>query len=181
MTHNHILYRTPLRHRDTVQAGIKPWMPSKKVRELEEGFVLDAVVAEKQKSRWNPIIPSYNALRDKYCQAYFQSPQVKKVMKLTVDNEEPYETSRSLNKLSERKRVLPTPPVTKLRQRENRFKLDCIIAEKTATRYKPMIQPYDATRDPHAQTYFQRPGVRETMDMTCTLKPFIDCMDVHEK
>ncbi|XP_077870442.1 uncharacterized protein LOC144364036 [Saccoglossus kowalevskii] len=81
------------------------------------------------------------------------------------------ETSRSLNKLSTRRRIIPTPPASSLRDREKSFVLDSIISEKRVTRWKPLIPPYNARFDPHANHYFKFKGVPELIDLTCTLKP----------
>ena len=78
-------YGSPLWKKDSVQNGIKPLPSVEKKYEMEGGFVNDAVKTFMYHySRKKPIIPMYNAEKDKYAQAYFQSPIAKAVLERSV-------------------------------------------------------------------------------------------------
>ena len=96
--------------------------------------------------------------------------------------EEPLaEPQRPSNKLSQRRRCIPTPPPEVIRDREANFVLDSVITAKTRTKYHDIIPRYDAQGDVHAQAYFKRDHVQKLISVTCTLKPvgFCDqsCLD----
>lgn len=75
-----VTFNSPLWKKDIVQEKIKP-LPSLKIkRKMEQGFVNDGVHTKFATNRRKPIIPAYNAVRDRYAQAYFQSPLVKAMM-----------------------------------------------------------------------------------------------------
>lgn len=72
-----VTFKSPLWRKEIVQDKVKP-LPSLKVkRKMEQEFVNDGVRTTNGTNRRKPIIPPYNALRDRYAQAYFQSPLVK--------------------------------------------------------------------------------------------------------
>lgn len=72
-----VTFNSPLWRKDIVQDKVKP-LPSLKVkRKMEHEFVNDGIRTTNRTNRRKPIIPPYNALRDRYAQAYFQSPLVK--------------------------------------------------------------------------------------------------------
>jgi hypothetical protein len=75
-----VTFNSPLWKKDIVQEKIKPLPTLKVKRKMEEGFVNDGVHTKFATNRRKPIIPAYDAVRDRYAQAYFQSPLVKAMM-----------------------------------------------------------------------------------------------------
>ncbi|XP_071788546.1 uncharacterized protein [Asterias amurensis] len=67
--------------------------------------------------------------------------------------------------------VLPDPPEEKLKELEEKFKLDCILVEKLRYKWSPDIIPkYDAQIDPYARHYFRSPMVQSLLRTTLTNK-----------
>ncbi|XP_052717815.1 uncharacterized protein LOC128189998 [Crassostrea angulata] len=166
-----VTFKSPLWRKEIVQDKVKP-LPSLKVkRKMEQEFVNDGVRTTNGTNRRKPIIPPYNALRDRYAQAYFQSPLVKAMKERNFHLkglQESQANIRNLNKLSHRHRCIATPSIEEIRVREQTFVNDAIITERKRTKYKDIIPVYDASRDNHCLGYFKRPDVKHLVSITCT-------------
>lgn len=76
-----VTYKSPLWKKDKVPDKVKPLPSLQEKGEMESKFVNDAVeVYMRSQYPKFPIIPPYNAVKDKYAQAYFQSSLVKGIL-----------------------------------------------------------------------------------------------------
>ncbi|XP_012940894.1 uncharacterized protein LOC106012446 [Aplysia californica] len=171
-----VTYNSPLWRKDCVKSKeqLSHSMPTtpRILSRMETGFVNDAINTHILSSRRNPIIPQYDALSDKYAQAYFKSPFVQGIMEknnalVTLKD---LKSQRTVNKLSVRRRCKQTPDVNEIRQRETRFVNDAIITEKKRNKYKDIIPPYDARDDKLCKAYFQRGDIKRLVDRTCSTR-----------
>lgn len=81
-----VTFGSPLWQKDTIQGHVKPLPPVWKQKAMEKGFVNDGVSTYMHfHARRKPIIPPYNAIKDKYAQAYFQSPLVKAALDRSME------------------------------------------------------------------------------------------------
>ncbi|KAK7092741.1 uncharacterized protein [Littorina saxatilis] len=141
-------------------------------KSMERGFVVDAVeTAVTAKLPRHSVIPEYNAVKDKYAMAYFQSPAVRAVMERNMLLRE---LKDERNKLSTRRRCKPTPTVDELRQRQQKFVVDSIKMD--STRFKgsldhDVIPHYQADHDPNCKKYFERNDVKKLMKVTVSPRP----------
>ncbi|XP_046333283.1 uncharacterized protein LOC124116101 isoform X2 [Haliotis rufescens] len=167
-----VVYGSPLWHRDRVPSSIRSLPPIPTLKGLEENFVNDSVkTTTSSRSGRNPIIPQYDAVGDKYAKHYFMSPNVRAMMernKAVRSHKESQHSSRSLNKLSFRRKCRLTPNADEMELRELQFVNDGIITERRRTKYKDIIPPYDATEDQHSKGYFKRPDIKRLVTVTCS-------------
>ena len=71
------------------------------------------------------------------------------------------------NKLSSRRRCIPTPDEEVLEGREEGYIIDAIRAERRRTKFKDtLLVPYNALRDPMCQDYFQRKDIQLLLTRT---------------
>ncbi|XP_022084934.1 uncharacterized protein LOC110976175 [Acanthaster planci] len=73
---------------------------------------------------------------------------------------------QSLNTLAGRHRAPAPPEEVDLAERRKRYCIDSVVATNQATKYKPLIRPYDAAGDSHARGYFQKQGIRKFLQIT---------------
>ncbi|XP_061167020.1 uncharacterized protein LOC133175901 [Saccostrea echinata] len=166
-----VTFNSPLWKKEIVQDKVKPLPSMKKRRKMESGFINDGIHTKFTTNRRKPIIPPYNAVQDRYAQAYFQSPFVKAMMERNFhlkELQQSQENARNLNKLSHRHRCKRTPTVEEIRAREQTFVNDAIITERKRTKYKDIIPVYNASNDRHCLGYFKRPDVKHLISITCT-------------
>ncbi|XP_050405755.1 uncharacterized protein LOC126821388 [Patella vulgata] len=166
-----VMFGSPLWKTDKVSDGIKPLPGAAECKDLEDKFVNDGIKTEVQNfPRNQPIIPPYNAVKDVYAQAYFQSPVVKGIFERNeaLKNFKEEKSRISHNKLSARKRCPITPNDNELKLREQKFINDGIITERSRTKYKDIIPDYDATKDHHSNHYTKRADVKRLLAVTCT-------------
>ncbi|XP_067687659.1 uncharacterized protein [Haliotis asinina] len=169
-----VVYGSPLWHRDRVPSSVRSLPPIPILKGLEENFVNDSVkTTTSSRSGRNPIIPPYDAVGDKYAKHYFMSPNVRAMMErnkaVRSHKESQAQTSsRSLNKLSFRRKCRRTPNGDEMKARELQFVNDGIITERRRTKYKDIIPPYDAMEDRHSRGYFKRPDIKRLVTLTCS-------------
>lgn len=53
------------------------------IRRREQNYVNDAIITEKKRTKYKDIIPVYDAARDDHCKAYFNRPDVKRLINVT--------------------------------------------------------------------------------------------------
>ncbi|KAK3082643.1 hypothetical protein FSP39_001226 [Pinctada imbricata] len=164
-----VTFRSPLWHKDTVQSSVHALPDIHQQRNLERGFVNDAIRTFVRSSRRKPIIPAYNAERDKCARAYFRCPLVQSVMDRSLMLQEKQKQDKNeINKLSHRRRAKRTPTVAEIRAREEHFVNDAILTERMRTKYKDIIPVYDASHDKHCGGYFARQDVKRLLRVTCS-------------
>ncbi|KAK3597068.1 hypothetical protein CHS0354_022073 [Potamilus streckersoni] len=80
-----VTYGSPLWHKDKVPDHIHPLPDIHQRKEYESKFINDAIRTQVYHyPRKKPIIPPYDAVKDKYARAYFQSPLVKAILQRTA-------------------------------------------------------------------------------------------------
>ncbi|CAG5136774.1 unnamed protein product [Candidula unifasciata] len=165
-----VTYNSPLWKKDRIKSDVQLNASfiarSKCFPAYEASFLNDAIRTSVSSTRRAPVIPTYNALMDKYSQAYFRSPLVQSILGRDMSSGIKTNT-RTINKLSARRRCAPTPDQCKLWQMEKGFINDAIITEKRRTRYKDIIPSYDASRDQCCQMYFEREDIKRLLARTC--------------
>eukprot|EP00057_Strongylocentrotus_purpuratus_P018271 XP_011672745.1 PREDICTED: uncharacterized protein LOC755292 [Strongylocentrotus purpuratus] len=189
--HHHVISHSPLWHHDHIHRGIQPDPSAAKLRDMEEGFVLDCIQVEKVRYKWSAdIIPKYDALVDPHASHFFHSPMVRGVIGKTLGGKYlpniwqpdpirpfsplvPTRQSRSPTRcsLSARRRTPRSQSEGALRQRENDFVVDSVCSTNQVTNRKPLINSYDALSDKHASGYFRRPRVKAVLDFTLMKTP----------
>ena len=63
--------------------------------EKEDTYVNDAIITEKLRTKYKPIIPPYDAQHDKHAKLYFNKTDVRDLMSVTC----PYELVRNDNSI----------------------------------------------------------------------------------
>ncbi|KAK7482355.1 hypothetical protein BaRGS_00026374 [Batillaria attramentaria] len=155
-----VTYNSPLWQKDSVPETVSPLPSPRELKVMEKKFVNDAVRTEVySRARKIPIIPPYDALKDKYASAYFQSPMVKAMMERNERLQE-LNRERTLNKLSTRRRCKATPSPEELRARRQQFVNDAVFTERTRNKYHDIIPPYDAHNDAHCRGYFGKKDIQ---------------------
>lgn len=87
MTHPPILFGNPLARIDRVYDTVRPAPSPDRLRELEDGFILDCIITDKLRYKWSAdIIPKYDARFDPYAAHYFKSPAVNLLLRKTIIN-----------------------------------------------------------------------------------------------
>ncbi|KAL8564666.1 hypothetical protein ACOMHN_004160 [Nucella lapillus] len=72
------------RNKLSTRRRCKPTPTPDDLRVRRNNFVVDAVEEERKRSRFHDIIPPYAAKRDQHCRAYFQRPDIKKLLSVTL-------------------------------------------------------------------------------------------------
>ncbi|XP_063423876.1 uncharacterized protein LOC134707767 isoform X1 [Mytilus trossulus] len=59
------------------------------IRQREKQYVNDAIITEKKRTKYKDIIPVYDASHDDHCKAYFNRPDVKRLVTKTCSPRKP--------------------------------------------------------------------------------------------
>ncbi|CAG2232518.1 unnamed protein product [Mytilus edulis] len=59
------------------------------IRQREKQYVNDAIIIEKKRTKYKDIIPVYDASNDDHCKAYFNRPDVKRLVTKTCSARKP--------------------------------------------------------------------------------------------
>ncbi|XP_076437222.1 uncharacterized protein LOC143276547 isoform X2 [Babylonia areolata] len=157
---------SPLRHPQSLPSHRDMQDRHRDMLSLEKGFVVDAVITSVNASfPRRPVIPPYDAMKDKYASSYFRSPTVQAML----DREKTRrEIKTEQNKLSTRRRCKATPTADDLRRRRDRFVVDAIEVERRRdrNRFYDIIPPYTADQDHHCKGYFQRSDIKKLLSVT---------------
>ena len=83
-------YTSPLAHVDHVYTHVRPLADREVLRSRENDFINDAIETSIYSAprRDVTIIPDYDAINDRACLAFFQSPHVQQVMRVTLNSED---------------------------------------------------------------------------------------------
>lgn len=85
MSHPHVLFGSPLARVDTLRNAIRPTPGPERLREMEDGFILDCIITDKLRYKWSEdIIPKYDARFDPHAVHYFKSPSVNLLLRKTI-------------------------------------------------------------------------------------------------
>ncbi len=77
------------------------------------------------------------------------------------DKDKEKKKKKSLNKLSTRRKAIPTPDSEVILDREDSYVNDAIFTEKRRTKYKDtVLPPYNAENDPLCKKYFKRKDIK---------------------
>ncbi|XP_071826241.1 uncharacterized protein [Apostichopus japonicus] len=183
MTHPHILFGNPLARIDRVYDTVRPAPSPDRLREMEDGFILDCIITDKLRYKWSAdIIPKYDARFDPYAAHYFKSPAVNLLLRKTIINDmkprhctstpiKPYPFHRPKLQtltLSGRKRLPPEKTREELAERRGSFINNSVFITNQVTKRKPLIEPYDALYDKHSEKYFRKSAVKKLLTQTVT-------------
>ncbi|XP_025081140.1 uncharacterized protein LOC112556388 isoform X2 [Pomacea canaliculata] len=135
-------------------------------RTREKNFVLDSVAFTRyQEARKLPIIPPYDAMKDKYAVSYFESPAVKAIAERNSLMKELYR-EKAMRSLLNKKQCHVTPSSEELSRRRENFVNDAVMTDRMRTKFRDIIPPYRAEDDEHCRTYFRRKDVQKLLKIT---------------
>lgn len=171
---SHLTHHSPLRIRDSIP-DIRPLPPIQIQYRREKSYVLDGIKTDVfhnspfTRPKRTPIIRPYNASEDRHSAGYFRSPVVQDVMyriHSAGDLQRISPERRGLHRLSARRRSIPTPPPSKIEEREKAFVLDNVRSERLRNKQSPIYVEYNALNDAHAQRYIRRRAVQKLLRKT---------------